>query len=222
MGRVVDWFWPEILSSEDAERVLWGAARVWMVIAAIAMILGLAPAVAALASDQPSWPLVLFFAIDAVLSAAMIALLSRLLHLRRSRMVAGALLLLLAIIIFGGDEQDGVDPFAVVLLGGIGLVTLNAMRAANAWHRQARSRIRWAQFGLAAGLYLALAVGSSVLDPDYALSWDYPQSVTWRSWAAMLLAYGSVLGTALLTGRMPVVTHAGRSPSSATATAAGI
>jgi hypothetical protein len=202
MGHVLRWLWPEFDTLEDAERALRGAARVWFAVGVVGLVLTLLPTVVTAASAEAVWPLLAFHIVDMSIGFALLALICHFIQVRRSRLLP--LLLILLFCWASLEDPGGIDPFGLVVLGGIGLVTINALRAANAWHEIAATRIQWSHLGIATALFLFLTIVSISIDPDTALSLDYPKTVTWRSWVSLLVSSAAVLVTAFVTRLLPV------------------
>jgi hypothetical protein len=214
MERLLEWLWPELLSPEEAERVLRGAARVWFVLALIMLVIAAAPAVLATMAADKEWPTVVAYAFALLVEFAALVLVCRLLETRRSRLLALGLLMGFAVGAIGALGEDGFDLLGVALFVGIGLVTVNALRAANAWHSHMRSRIRWGHLALAAAVFGSLSLAALAVDAETVLGWDYPEP-SGRSVASMLLENAAIFAAAAVTRWMPVVSFAAGGPAGA-------
>jgi hypothetical protein len=212
--RLLDWLWPEFVTIEDAERALRGAARVWFILAFILLVIGFAPTVFATVSSATDWPILIAYASAILAEFAAMVLLCRLMETRRSRLLALGLVLVFAWVFVGTLADGGFDLVGLALLVGIGLVTVNALRAAHAWHERARSRILWDHLGIAMAVFVSLLIAAIAVDAEAALGWEDPEP-SGRSALSMLLENAAIFATAAVTRWMPVVSFPGGAPSEA-------
>ena len=214
MERLLEWLWPELLSPDEADRVLRGAARVWFVLALIMLVMAAAPAVLATMAADKEGSTVVAYAFALLVEFAATVLVCRLLETRRSRLLALGLLVGFAVGAIGALGEDGFDLLGLALLVGIGLVTINALRAANAWHGHVRSRIRWGHVGVAAAVFGSLSLSALAVDAETVLGWDYPEP-SGRSVASILLENAAIFATAAVTRWRPVVSFPSGGPAGA-------
>jgi hypothetical protein len=211
-GNRMHWLWPVFTTIEDAERSLRGAARVWFVLALIMLVTGFAPTVLATVSAATNWPILIAYASAILAEFAAMVLLCRLMATRRSRLLALGLLLIFAWGFIGTLADGEFDLVGLALLAGIGLVTANALRAANAWHDRMGSRIRWDHLGIAMAVFVSLLIAAFAVDADAVLGWEYPEP-SGRSAASMLLENAAIFATAAVTRWLPVVSFPAGGPA---------